>query len=74
MSRFEFHQNINVTLWTEVVSQNRTKQRQFADMMATAEVSDFIPINGDFDAHKLSSLQTLQHLAYVSDPDPNCNA
>jgi hypothetical protein len=46
MIRFKLDQDINVAIWPEVVSQHGPKERELADMVASAEIRNFIFRNG----------------------------
>jgi len=51
LAGFEFDQHIHVAVGTEVISQDGTEQRQFPDVMAPAELSNSLAVDGDPWAH-----------------------
>ena len=48
---FEIYQHVHVTVGTEIIPQNGTEQRQFPDVIAPAELSDSLAVDGDSWAH-----------------------
>src|SRR5438876_1997533 len=52
LAGLEFDQHIHVAARTEVIPQNGTEQRQFPDVMTTAERGDPLSVDGNSWAHR----------------------
>ncbi len=47
----EFHQHVNIALWTEIVAKHRTEQREPPDVMPSAECRHGVTVDGEVWAH-----------------------
>src|SRR3989338_5352581 len=50
---FKFYQYIYITIGSKIVMENGTKKRKPLNMIPTAELSNFLSVYGNFNAHGL---------------------